>query len=209
MADLSTLAKVKTHLGITDSSEDALLAQVLAEVSQVVKSYTKRGEALASSAAFTEYHSGDDTDVLFSKLRPLTSITTLAVDSDGYYGQGTSPFPSATEWVAGQDFALVNAAEAEDNAGKVVAINRLFPKGKGNIKLVGVAGYASAPADLELAVHNLVAAVRSAANAGAGGPLASETFGRYTYRLLAGTALAASADMVMARSIVGRYREIL
>jgi len=211
MAVLTNLDKVSDHLGIgsTDSAEDNLLVQLIEEVEQVVFEYTGRGEELGQSLAFTEYYDGTGRHELWLRKFPVTSVTTLSVDGGGYYGKGTTPFPSSTDWTEGTEFAIPLVEESEKNRGKVVALGSVdfrtpsvWPRGTGNIKVIYRAGYSAAPRDLEMAVHMLVAKVRNDADKGV--PLASETLGKYAYTVLMG-GKKSGLEVLTIRSILGRY----
>ena len=215
MPVLTSLSKLKTHLDIvsSDSSEDNLLNQLINEIEETIFGYVGRGSELGSNQTFTEYLDGNGRDYLFVRYFPLTSITSLSVDSAGNYGVPTNAFATSTDWTEGTDFGIPHIDESEENRGKIVSLGSLdfkvspsiFPRGRGNIKIVYTAGYCTPPKDLQNAVHQLTAAVRQGASKG--GVLASETIGRYSYRLLSGsdTDGGGGLEMMLVRSVLGRY----
>ncbi len=222
MPILTTLAKLKTHLSIpqSDNTENALLNQILAEIDKAVLRFCKRG---FSSEETTEYYDGSGRELLLLKRRPVTAIKGVWVDQSGYYGHGSGAFADSTEWVIGTDFAPLSLAESEENAGMLVAIGgssfpsfsptsdscgvRIWPEGRGNIKVTYTAGYSHVPDDLALAVHQLAAVVRKSAQQGTGGVIGHETFGEYSYSLLTGDT-ASGIEMVAARGILAGYRDV-
>lgn len=217
MPVLTTLEKLKTHLGIpqTDLSENALLNQILAEVDISVLKFCKRG---FSSAQATEYYDGTGRELLILKRRPVTAVLGVWVDSNGWYGQAAGAFATSTAWTVGEDFASPSLAESEENGGMLIAIPqacgfeagtipRYWPEGRGNIKVTYTAGYVTIPDDLALAVHQLAATVRKGAEHGTSGPIGSETFGEYSYSLLTGDR-ASGIEMVAARGILANYRDV-
>lgn len=193
--DLCTLTELKSHLGISGTSEDTLLQSLLTELSIYAQEVLMRGRYIRS-ATVTEYHDGDGSDRLYCRRRPLTAISALYEDEGGYYGQASGAFASDTQLTAGEDFAAPRLDESEENRGLIVALPALaarafargtdaagvFPCGKGNIKATIVAGYSTVPPALVSAICMVVAAVRKGLSEG--GIKTGETIGKYAYRLL-------------------------
>lgn len=200
---LTSLTKVKLHLGISGSGEDDLLNQLIAEVDTVIQNYT--GRKSFESGVRTEYLDGNGKDELFLGHCPLTDVTGVWVDSDGYYGKGTDAFPDESEWEEGSYFVPYSEEADEDNASMLVALNRVWTEGRGNIKVTYTAGYETIPTDLELAANMLVALMRKGAEAG--GPLESESLDRYSYKLLTNTNSQMYPEAGTIRSILARYRK--
>jgi len=212
MPEITTLDNLKTHLDITDTSEDVLLTQLLNEIEAVIFSYT--GRPSFASASATEYYDGTGREVLILDRTPVTAVTSLYVDGDGYYGQGSSPFESDTAWTQGTDFAIRRVDESEENAGILLALGSIdfqapatWPVGRGNIKVTYTAGYTAIPKDLELAAHLLAGQVYKMAEKGMAGPVGGETFGEYSYNLLSNASVG-GLEMMTLRSILGRYRKV-
>lgn len=203
---LTTLTKVKLHLGIADTSEDTKLDQWILEVESSVLQWLKRAIV---SAERTEYYSGSGRKMLVLRHRPVTAVGSVKVDQQGYFGDNSDSFDDSTLWTRGVDWALPRADASEENGGMLMAVGAggLWPLGDGNIKVVYTAGYTTIPADLELAVNSLVGAVRKMAEAGGAAPIAGETIGRYSYYLLSNPSQAAAAGVVAAVSVLSSYRE--
>lgn len=215
MPCLTTLDQFKDFLGLTSTDEDAQLRAILDSVEQAVESWCRRK---FKSATYTEYHDGHGQKLLILEHRPLTEITGVWVDSQGYYGHGANAFAGATdEWTLGTDFVPKRLDESESNGSLLVALKGLglgsgyWPLGEGNIKVTYTAGYAAIPEDLILAVHQLGQSVRNAAEKGVVGTMRSETQGRYTYELITGDGQNAGdisgQDIAQVRGILKRYRE--
>jgi hypothetical protein len=207
MPQLSTVQKLKIHLDIdvNDQSEDTRLEQLLEQVEEAIYGWTGRDSFV--SQQFIEYHDGNGRSMLALDRRPATAITDLRVDANGYYGSGDNAFPESTVWQSGKDFALKRADESERNGGLVIALRHAWPEGRGNIKVAYTAGYTEIPRDLQLATHMLCAATRNAAETGA--IKAQERLGDYSYQLLVGSTQApAGVDVIEARSLLGRYKEL-
>lgn len=209
MPTFTTRTELKLHLRIpsTDTSEDALLDQLISNVEASVLRYLKRGPF--ASTSFTEYYSGDDREMLVLRHRPVTAVSLVRVDPYGYAGQGLDAFPSTTAWTAGTDYFVPQLDASEENGSLIVAIgsNGKWPIGRGNIKITYTAGYATIPDDLTLAVNQMISAIRAGADKG--GPVGSETFGEYSYSLLRGGDLSSlGLDAVNAGRILAGYREV-
>lgn len=214
---LTTLEALKIHLGITETGEDQKLTQWLIAADKTVERFT--GRKLASQQ-HTEYFDGNGRPLLVLTHRPVTAITSVHVDHDGYYGHGASAFPAATEWTLGTDFAPKRLDESEENGGILLALKSrdfahvehidrgVWPCGNGNIKVVYTAGYTDIPEDVQEAVWLLVAEIRKMAEKNVSGPLAGETFGRYSYTLLAGSFAGVGGALNDARAKLSGYTEV-
>ena len=199
---LTSLSEFKTHLGISDTSEDAELTQWLIGVEEAVKRFCGRDFV---SAAATEYYDGEDRELLPLRRRPLTAVASVHVDAIGYGGTGTNAFSSDSEWTVGERWFPRSLQESEENGSILVAIGGIWPKGRSNIKVVNTAGYTTIPEDLKLAIHSLGAVVRDSAESGKikGG----ETVGRYAYSVISGQA-DGGVGAITARSILAHYTEL-
>lgn len=124
---LITLAQAKTHLKITASSEDTLLEQMINRAGQVCNTYTGRH---LKTATWTEYYNGNGNRTLELSNFPITSVTSVNVDS-------TRQWASSTAIDTDEDL-IVDAP-----AGIIKLWNNggLFYAGFGNVKVVYVAGY--------------------------------------------------------------------
>ena len=212
---LTTLADLKTYLGISDSSEDALLNLLIADADAAILGYIGR---TIEQATLTEYYSGDGTQMLLLKQRPVTAVTSVHVYQSGYSGQGSGAFASSTEWTAGEDFYIRTVVENESNTGELVAIKGPgtftadhqpktwgeWPRGTGNIKVVYTAGYSTVPSDLAGACRILVAWMRASRDNGM--PVKSEKLGAYSYTLMDDTG---GPELATVRGACNRYRNMI
>lgn len=206
MATLSTLSALKIHLGISSSAQDTLLGQILNSVDAACLKFLNRGEFISTTR--TEYLDGGGRQLLPLRYRPLTAVTGVWVDAKGYYGNGASAFPASSEYTLGENYTPVSGfAENEKNSAMLLAIGGVWPDSFGNVKVTYTAGYTVVPADIQLAVNTLCAVVFKSRKEGL--PLASETFGEYSYELLKGGDLAVSGiDLIGPRATLTRYREV-
>ena len=164
---LTSISAVKTLLGISDSSQDTLLTQLLAGVDATIKQWLRRD---IEQATYTEFYSGDGTEVLALNQYPVTSITSVHENASGYFTE--SEFTADELLTAGEDYALMRlSSTVGSKAGFVRRIGGLWPQpslrtqqflsafpgaAAGNIRVVYVAGYSSVPADLAAAANQLV-----------------------------------------------------
>lgn len=202
---LLELEELKDYLGITSTTQDVILDIIRLGVVAAVENQTGRE---FESQARTEYYDGPGERLLILNHRPVTAVTSVHVDSTGYAGQGTTPFESSSEWTQGDYFFIRPPVEAsERNPGILEAINGVWTKGRGNIKVVYTAGYSTLPEDLKLAVCQVCAAVRKRRTTG-GSPLQSETIGRYAYQLM-NSDEAKKTDLSNAMGIIESYTPIV
>jgi hypothetical protein len=220
---LTTLANIKTLLGITSTKDDAQLTALQGAAEQILKSYCNQN---FEKATYTEFYSGNDRKEIVLRQRPVLSITGVWVDFDGHFGAGTdTPFSSDTKLTAGTDYNLVLDGtwgnSAVSRCGILLRertvwsqIPRVYVPGKlqpesfqsyGSIKVVYVAGFDPIPQDLQQAVAFLVAYLRR--NLKLGGILTSEKLGSYSYALAA-PGLDDSVELGTARQIASKYREV-
>lgn len=130
---LTTVANVKQYLGISGSSEDALLSRLVDWATDLIHSYCGR---IFPEAGYDEYYDGDGTDGLLANQYPISTVTTLEVN-------GLQKDASA--------YTLY------EQLGLLRLKSGVFPRGKKNIRLQYTAGYATIPNDLEQAAIELVA----------------------------------------------------
>ena len=217
---LSTLSKLKTHLGLSGTAEDTLLTQLLGEVDAAVKNYLGWNPEQAN---YTEIY-----DAPLSPELPLlqTPVTTTGLrvwlDEGAYFGQAPTAFAAPTELTLGAHFYLKldGPGSAYSLSGLLVRVSGpwsrrfgrssgrlgIFPTpGQGSVKVTYQGGYATVPLDLELAVHQVCARVRLGRRYGM--PMDSESYEGYSYHLadLIKTALLAG-DL---QTILARYRRLV
>ncbi len=190
---LTTRTKVKLHLGISDTSEDSLLDQLILEVDAWIKKQCGRD---LESTSYTEFYEGTGTQILRLRHTPVTAITTVHEDNDAYWAQGSSAFGTESLLTAGTEYALQTRVSGTSYTGLLFRIGAVWPSvrrfsrglligsaipGLGNIKVAYTAGYSSVPADLELLANILVAVLRR--NAQHGDDVQSESLNGYSYTL--------------------------
>jgi len=200
---LTTLANVKTVLGITTTAEDAKLTIMVAAAIAAVKSYTN-GIDFEGPTTRTEYYQPED-KILTLRWKPVVSITSVYEDGNANWGDGSGAYASDTLLTAGDDYALMRDGSGVNGevsrTGRIQRINALWLKrvtlptyrgtnwnamvravepAYGAVKVVYVSGFSSVPSDVEMAVIAEIDSMRQ--RAGHGGQLAqSESLGEYSY----------------------------
>ncbi|WP_298865105.1 hypothetical protein [uncultured Gimesia sp.] len=193
---LTDKATIKTLLGISDTSLDAAIDLMIPQADAIIKGYLQRN---IEQAIYTEYYSGSGDKVLLLNQTPVQSITSVHLDSDGYYGDGTDAFPTSSVLVEGTDFVLQkdDATNTEvSKSGIVYHTGKGWPRpssrlqgqltsapgiGIGNIKVVYVAGWATVPSDIQFAANKLVISMVQSMDHG--GRVESESIEDYSYTL--------------------------
>jgi hypothetical protein len=134
------LVKGMLEIPQTDSSKDAVLTGFGAWADSIIKSEAKRD---LEQATYTEFYTGDGTNVLFLRQTPVKTVNNLWIDPKGYFGDGTNnPFPDPP-LVLGQDYSLdrdfslqtggpgvatPNVTASWSNSGKLVRLTGFWPQ---------------------------------------------------------------------------------
>lgn len=217
---ISTVARVKTLLLIPSATttHDALLTQLLAGVESAVASWCKR---TFESTTYTQFLDGTGSPKLLLPQYPVSSVTSVRLDTAGYYGQVTDSFGSSTLLTAGVDYILAVDDSAGSKAGVLLRIGGMewpygsmpsgtltagryplgWPAVAGCVKVVYVAGYSTMPEDLKLAVDQITARVFREGRFGGSFPLASERLEDYARTFATG--------LIESMPAVGSPRQIL
>ena len=146
---LVTLAKAKSHLGISTTSLDSRIEQIVNTASQVIESYTSRKLVTQSH---TEIIDGRSTNKLLLGQYPITGGPATG-NLPQVFIDASSIFDAATEIDTDQ-------YRVEKN-NLLVRVNRIWGKGYQNIKVIYNAGIGDLvtddiPADLEWATLEVV-----------------------------------------------------
>jgi hypothetical protein len=137
---LTTVAKVKTYLGISVSTDDTLLERLINFATDFIEEYCQRR---FFKTIYEEIYDGDGFDgVLYLNQYPVTEIIKIEQND------GTTDNPNWTRLNEGEDY------EKYLNEGKIYFYNQV--KGKRNYKITYEAGYTIIPHDLEGLCQRLV-----------------------------------------------------
>ncbi len=138
---LTTLADIKTYLGVDSTADDEALLSIATVVTYWMERYTGRK---LKSRSLTEYYNGSGTERLWTRNWPITSTpATIEIydDLDRAYGADTK--------LAAADIIIYS------DEGYIELDGSTFSEGRQNVKLVYVAGYGASGA---LVPHDLVGA---------------------------------------------------
>ena len=151
MADLISLATYKKAEGIQATKDDVKLALLVESVSQLVKTYCNN--------TFVDYYNSGKTeifDILYGEnFVQLTEspVRVVRVGDDttipAVYQRNT-PKSDYVQLVENEDFYI------DEKTDSIYHTGTGFTSGYGAVKVVYKAGYASVPADLQLAVIDLI-----------------------------------------------------
>jgi hypothetical protein len=143
----ASLSEFKAAVGITDSTDDTALQNVLDATDTLIDLYCDRKTGFGT-ASETRYYTAEDYEYVLTD--DLVSVTTLQTDDDA---NGTYE----TTWTSGTDYVLAPRNAALDGfpyteIDTSVTWPRNFPKDVYlGVKVVGVFGFPSVPAAVKQA----------------------------------------------------------
>ncbi len=149
MADLVTLAQYKEAEGISSSKDDLRFNSIVPSVSELVKTYCGNSFVDFYSSNKTETFTIDwDTYVVQLTESPVNSI--VSVQERETYGAAYSTLTTSDS-----EYYLESSTDSilrTNDSGRY----QNWPKGVGSVKVVYTGGYSEVPADLKLAVFDLI-----------------------------------------------------
>jgi hypothetical protein len=139
IGNLTTLPAVKTWLGVTIDTADALLTRLISAVSECIQGPEGIGYEVASQDydLVLDGHGGDV--LVLGAKPPLTAVASLVIDD-------VAILPAASRPAAGYRFSP-SAVWLQGYA---------FTRGRGNVALACTRGWGAVPADLEQAALELI-----------------------------------------------------
>lgn len=221
MADLITLSDWQTQRNLPNAA-NAQESLIISECSARIEEFCGRTFA---RAPYTEILSGNGTQFLWLRNRPLTA-TGLAVyaDDGAYFGQAAGAFdPVATVLTIGVDYALppdqpdgltsrsgllvrLNGLWYQPPTTPLLVINGVNVAGIGNVKVTYTAGFAAVPLDVQQACMFLCATVKQMARLGQQMQAETDETYSYTLRPLVNKAFGGLPTEVL--GILARYRNL-
>lgn len=155
MVDLIAVSDFKDYEGVTSTNEDSRIETIIGSVSQIVKSYIGIGvlDFNTTNGPKTEYFDIADsyTDQIFPNELPIISVTSVKereTQSESWvtlYSEGDN---SKYDYVVNTDVGIIYRTSASGR--------KYFPKGDKSVEVVYTAGYDTLPADLKIAIFDLV-----------------------------------------------------
>ena len=147
MTDLITLATYKTAEGIQATKDDAKLELLITSVSQLVKTYC--------NTTFIDYYTNAKTEV--SNINYNEAFVQLS-EGPVVMSDGNKPVVSERDSITSSYTTLTQDVDyyVDTDLDCIYRMNKAWPKGPGAVKVVYKAGYATRPAELKLAVIDLI-----------------------------------------------------
>lgn len=146
MADFITIDEYKALEGITSGTEDEKLEILIPSVSQLVKTYCANSIIDYATSAKTELFTVDyNSHLLQLTESPLIAVTSVRIKEE-----------------IGDSFTALSATDynLDKKTDSIIRISgtgyKNWPKGPECVEVVYTAGYTSTPADLKLAVADLI-----------------------------------------------------
>ena len=149
MADLVTLAQYKEAEGISSSKDDLRFNSIVPSVSELVKTYCGNSFVDFYSSNKTETFTIDwDTYVVQLTESPVNSVVSVQ-ERETYGGSYDTLTTSDSEYYLESS---TDSMLRTNDSGRY----QNWPKGVGSVKVVYTGGYSEVPADLKLAVFDLI-----------------------------------------------------
>lgn len=133
---LITLQEAKDHLGITGSSYDDRLEDLINGASDFSDRYTNNN--IVEDTYTDVLYDGNNSDFLLIPVTPLTAVASLYIDGSRIF--------DASSLVDTDDYDI------RDQVGIVLFDGRKFTHGKHTVKVTYTAGYSTVPETIKLAV---------------------------------------------------------
>jgi len=149
MADLITLEEYKDAENINTTKDDTRLSALIVSVSQLVKTYCANSIIDFYSTNKTETFNIDwSSHIVQLTESPIVEVS-LVQERDSYQESYTTLTTTAHEYFLDEKTDSI----IRTNSGNTY---KNWPRGAGAVRVVYKAGYASTPADLKLAIFDLV-----------------------------------------------------
>ncbi len=141
-ADLVTKASYKAYAGISSNNSDAVIDSLIPKVSALVKTLCRRTFVDYVDVAKVELSDGGYKNIYVEEY-PIINVVSLAYSTD--YGS------TYTDLTLYKEYAVHKLTDS------LVCISpTVFPEAVNGYKITYKAGYASVPADLQLAIFDLL-----------------------------------------------------
>lgn len=119
----TTLANFKLRIGVTVSTYDTVLTEILEGVGAAINAYLGFDP---TETSITEYLDSNGQEVLYLKRWPVTAVSAVYEDDQaGNYGQGTDPFPASTLLTQGSDYVWDIASKSK--VGRLIRLLQFWP----------------------------------------------------------------------------------
>lgn len=142
--NLITRQEYKTYAGIKSTNSDAEIDALIPKVSEFVKNYCRKSFVDYMDTPKVEDFNGDVKEFILQE-SPVVNVVSVQYSTD--YGQTFTNLTKFTDWVANKDMVVSLSPQG-------------FPAQLLGYRVTYFAGYEDVPADLTLAVMDLVSYYR-------------------------------------------------
>jgi hypothetical protein len=148
--NLITLVEYKTYAGIKSNNYDAEVTALIPRVSEFVKKYCNRTFVDYVDADKVEYFNGGVNKFLLAE-NPVISVANVGYSID--FGQNYTNLVQYKDWILdGNEIRSLNT----NAVNSLITVNRGFPEVIKGYKVTYRAGYDDVPADVALAIMDMV-----------------------------------------------------
>lgn len=209
MADLTSVAAIKTQFGISDTTEDSQLAIWLDAAERAIAMELNRkivdGIHPLKEVEVTEYFNGRSMDRIAFSRYPVSAVDSVYLDSRGYGGQVPDSFGAEKLLTVGVDYVwdehyLKRLGGDVDWKGDAI-----WPDAMGSVKVTYTAGYSTIPGDIVHATMLLVGEARRRNDLKVAYGTQSEQMGRAMVSMMQS---GKSKDLIDAWQIIQHYAQV-
>lgn len=154
---LTTLAKVKLYLNISDTTNDTLLEQLIDNITEFVEGQLG-GRRIKETVRTNEEHDGGEQDIFLDHWPVKETPALTAEFRTGPISNPTFQDFTADSFIVYPKGGFVHFF-ARTPGGETIGVPGSFGKGSRNLRFTYTAGFAAIPDDLELIAKQLVAKV--------------------------------------------------
>jgi len=148
--NLITLVEYKTYAGIKSNNYDAEVTALIPRVSQFVKNYCGRTFVDYVDTDKVEYFNGGVSKFLLAE-NPVINVASVGYSID--FGQNYTNLVQYKDWILdGNEIQSLNT----NAVNSLITVNRGFPEVIRGYKVTYRAGYDDVPADVALAIMDMV-----------------------------------------------------
>lgn len=176
---LTTLARLKAHLGITTNTDDVKLENILEGSSAFVEQWFNNvGRAIAKVVGQTDLIDGRDSPRIFTRFRPIITVTSVHEDQNQDFIPASLLDPDTFRVY--KEIGMIKLAHINPRREFFHGPHAFFFWGTQNIQVIYDAGFEVVPQDIQQAIVMIAAAFRGQAGRE---DKKSERLGDYGYTL--------------------------
>jgi hypothetical protein len=198
---LTTASEYKTYAGISGSTDDTFIGVILLVAEKYVANICNR---TFESATVTEIYDGNGEESIVLRRPPVTSVTSVefAVSSTTWTTVPSEAYridlAAGVLSMANSSATFLNFDDSLVDRPWQIGMRPSFPRGRSNIRVVYVGGYATIPDDLKFVVWSMMDMMFANRRANLG--MQSESIDSYSYTRVLGADMRAHWE-----SMLGSY----